>query len=165
MRKGEILRLRWVEVDLKHGFILLDKTKNNERREIPFNDTLRATLEDLPHSIESVYVFVDRKGNPFKDVKRSFDTARKKAGIQDFRFHDLRHCFASHLVMAGVSLLVIKELLGHKTLAMTLRYTHLAPAHKVNALRVLEERLGNSVDVNNCFTSQLLHNFRRGDRY
>ncbi len=142
MRKGEILGLRWEQADLKHGFILLDITKNGERREIPINATLRATLEAIPHGLESKYVFVDRNGNPFKDVKRSFRTACRREGISDFRFHDLRHTFASHLVMGGVDITTVKELLGHKTLTMTLRYAHLAPSHKVNAVKVLEEELG-----------------------
>ncbi len=145
MRRGEILGLRWEQVDLRHGFILLDITKNGERREIPINSTLRATLEAIPHGIESKYVFVDRNGNPFKDVKRSFRTACRRVGISDFRFHDLRHTFASHLVMGGVDITTVKELLGHKTLTMTLRYAHLAPSHKVNAVKVLEEELGTTV--------------------
>ncbi len=98
MRLGEILNLRWSQVDLKHGFILLDITKNGERREIPINSTTKATLEFIPYSpLESEYVFTGKDGNPYQRVKRSFNTACKKAGIQDFRFHDLRHCFAATL--------------------------------------------------------------------
>ena len=62
----------------------------------------------------------------------------RKAGIRDFHFHDLRHTFASHLVMLGQDITTVKELLGHKTLAMTLRYTHLAPSHKVKAMDILD---------------------------
>lgn len=85
-------------------------------------------------------------------MKKSFHTALRRAKIQDFHFHDLRHCFASHLVMAGIDLTTIKELLGHKTLTMTLRYAHLAPTHKVNAVNVLD-----SIINKNASTSHLLH--------
>jgi len=146
MRKGEILGLKWDDVDLVHGFILLQITKNGERREIPINNTLMGTLKDLfagtkerPRRIDIPYVFYDRKTDGrYNNVQKSFNTAMKKASIKDFRFHDLRHTFASHLVMAGVSITTIKELLGHKTLTMTLRYAHLAPSHKVKAVDVLD---------------------------
>jgi len=139
MRKEEILSLEWERnVDLVHGFILLDKTKNGERREVPINATLQGALKGIIRHVDSPYVFVDREGKRFKDVKRSYHSALRKAGIKDFRFHDLRHTFASQLVMAGVDIITVKELLGHKSLAMTLRYTHFAPAHKVNALAVLD---------------------------
>ena len=71
-------------------------------------------------------------------VKRSFKTALRRSGIRDVQFHDLRHTFASHLVMAGVDLTTVKELLGHKDIKMTLRYAHLAPAHKKKAVEMLD---------------------------
>jgi len=80
---------------------------------------------------------------------------QKGTGIKDFRFHDLRHTFASHLIMASIDLTTVKELLGHKTLTMTLRYSHLAPSHKVKALDVLDNTL------NGKSTAQLLHNFNK----
>ncbi len=143
MRKREILDLRWNEnVDLKHGFILLGLTKNGDRREIPINDTLRSTLKSLPRRLDIPYVFYDQKTEkPYKDIKRSFKTAVRRAKIHDFKFHDTRHTFASHLVMAGVDLTTVKELLGHKTLTMTLRYAHLAPAHKAKAVDLLDTTL------------------------
>ena len=143
MRKEEILSLRWDEnVDLKHNFILLDRTKNGERREVPINATLRAALQGLTRRLDSPYVFCDPlTGKRYKDVKRSFRSACRRAGIKDFRFHDCRHTFASQLVMAGADLMTVKELLGHKTLAMTLRYSHLAPAHRRRAVDLLDAAL------------------------
>jgi len=139
MRKGEILSLEWEKhVDLRHGFITLDITKNGERREIPINQTLRRTLQGIVRRLDSPHVFVDKEGQRYLDIKRSFHSALKKAGIKDFTFHDLRHTFASQLVMKGVDIATIKELLGHKTLTMTLRYAHLAPSHKVNAVELLD---------------------------
>jgi integrase len=152
MRKSEVLNLKWDNVDLKHGFILLEITKNGERREIPINTTLRVVLQGLTRRLDIPYVFYNPiTGKPFTDAKRSFHSALKKARIKDFHFHDQRHTFASHLVMAGVDLTTIKELLGHKTLTMTLRYAHLAPSHKVKAVDLLDSTM-------NCdSTAQLLH--------
>jgi integrase len=153
MRKGEILGLRWESVDLRHGFILLEQTKNGERREIPINDSMRSTFQNVIRRIDVPCVFHDpATGKPYQDVKRSFKTALKRAEIKNFHFHDLRHTFASHLVMAGVDLTTVKELLGHKTLTMTLRYAHLAPTHKAKALEVLDGIL------NEKPTAQKVHN-------
>ncbi|MBI5603120.1 MAG: site-specific integrase [Deltaproteobacteria bacterium] len=168
-RKSEILNLRWDQVDLKQGFILLDDTKNGERREIPINGTLREILEshfvgtkERPRRLDIPWVFYDAKtGKPYKDVKRSFTTACRKAGIKDFVPHDLRHVFASQLVMAGVDLTTVKELLGHKTLTMTLRYAHLAPSHKVKAVDLLDQTINHKIDEiqeEKNSTSHLLHN-------
>jgi len=139
MRKEELLSLEWEKhIDLRHGFILLDVTKNGERRQIPITSMLRETLQGIVRRVGVPYVFVDRDGKRFKDVKTAFHGALRRAGIKDFRFHDLRHTFASHLVMGGVDLATIKDLLGHKDFKMTLRYSHLAPAHKTAALAVLD---------------------------
>ncbi len=112
MRLSEILNLKWTQVDLNHGFILLDITKNGERREIPIDNTLIKMFNNMPRGFESKYVFAGKDCDTYKSVKRSFSTALKKAEIRDFRFHDLRHTFASHLVMAGVDLISVKELFG-----------------------------------------------------
>lgn len=139
MRKGEVVGLKWEQVDLKHGFILLDKTKNNTRREIPINATVKAVFQSVPRRLDITYVFFDNnRGKPYKDFRKRFASALRKAGITDFRFHDLRHTFASHLVMAGVDITTVSKLLGHKSLTMTLRYSHLAPAHLVEGVKKLD---------------------------
>jgi integrase len=152
MRKGEILNLRWDNVDMKNGFILLDRTKNGDRREIPINPTLAAMLGSLVRRLDVPYVFYNPEtGKQYDNFKRSFNSALKRAGIVDFTFHDLRHTFASQLVMAGVDITTIKELLGHKSLAMTLRYAHLAPSHKVNAVNILDSTLNDSSSVQKVY--------------
>ncbi len=142
MRKGEILSLKWEQVDLKNNRILLDRTKNGKRRELPINNTLKETLQGLTRRLDIPYMFFDAvTGKPIKDVKRSFQTALKRAGIRDFHFHDLRHTFASHLVMAGVDITTVSRLLGHQTLTMTLRYSHLSKGHLDNAVNLLDRTL------------------------
>jgi integrase len=155
MRKGEILGLKWENIDLKHGFILLEQedTKNGERREIPINAAVRSALQGVTRRLDVPYVFYDQETKkPYQDVKKGFNGACRRAGIKDFHFHDLRHTFASLLVMGGQDLTTVKELLGHKTLAMTLRYSHLAPSHTVKAVDMLDSIL------NENSTSHLLHN-------
>jgi len=139
MRRGEIFNLKWEQVDLSHGFILLDVTKNGERREIPINTTLEYLFKEMMQCyVKSKYVFAGKTGKPLTDIKKGFHTALRRAGIHDFRFHDLRHTFASQLVMAGIDITSVKELLGHKSLTMTMRYSHLSPGHKRKAVHVLD---------------------------
>lgn len=142
-RRGEILGLTWDRVDLKHDFILLDDTKSGKRREIPINATLRATLTGIVRKIDIPYVFWNPEtGKKFIDIRESFKSACRKAKIHDFHFHDLRHTFASQLVMAGVDLTTVSKLLGHASLTMTLRYSHLAPEHLKNAVDILSTLQG-----------------------
>jgi len=138
MRKSEILGLKWSNVDLKNGYIYIERSKNEESRVIPMNKRLLELFKRMYEKRQGDYVFINPKtGDRYKDIKSAFKTALKKAGIKNFHFHDLRHTFASHLVMAGVDLTTVKELLGHKDIKMTLRYSHLAPEHKQKAVNVL----------------------------
>lgn len=123
MRKSEILSLRWRDIDFENNFIRIDTSKTGKRRLIPIHPELREYLLSLPRRGE--YAIGGEK--PVTDIKKAFQNACRKAGIKDFRFHDLRHTFASHLVMSGTPLHVVKELLGHKTLDMVQRYAHLSP--------------------------------------
>ncbi len=148
MRKSEIFNLTWDRVDLKNRIILLDKTKNGERREIPINDTLLQALSGLVRRLDCKYVFYNPKTlKPFDNVKRSFSSALRKSHILDFHFHDLRHTFASQLVMKSVDLTTVKELLGHKDIKMTLRYSHLSQAHVRQAISVLDKKCDSCVTV------------------
>ena len=150
MRKGEILNLKWHDIDFKRDIAYLYQTKNEESREIRINNEVKSTLLKVKKHPDSSYVFCNKNGEPYGDIKKSFFTACKKSGIiknSSFRFHDLRHTFASHLVMSGVDLNTVRELLGHKTLDMTLRYSHLSPDHKKRAVDLLGERISANIDT------------------
>jgi integrase len=141
MRRGELFRLKWHDIDIRRDVIHLYKTKNGEARDIPMNEVVKATLIKVRKHPISPYVFCREDGKPYYNLRKSFFTALKKSDIVDFRFHDLRHTFASQLVMSGVDLNTVRELLGHKSLAMTLRYAHLSPNHKKRAVDVLAKQL------------------------
>jgi integrase len=134
LRRSELFSLTWQDVDFRLGVIRVVHTKNGERREIPMTDTLRDTLLRLPRRLASEYLFPGKTGQGLVDIRKRFHRALRDAGIEGFVFHDLRHTFASHLVMAGVDLMTVKEFLGHKDLKMTLRYAHLAPDYKRAAI-------------------------------
>ena len=148
MRKGEILKLKWEDIHWKRGVILLTDTKNSQWREVPMNGVLTETLRDMMKRSDSPYVFMSWTGKPFTEVRKSFESASRVAGIEDFRFHDLRHTFASQSVMAGVDLTTVGEILGHKSIAMTMRYSHLSPLHKKQAVEKLEEVMRANMDTN-----------------
>lgn len=137
MRKGEILGLKWENVDLNRDMIYVLDTKNGDKREIPINKRLKEVLIGIKNNSDSPFVFCKMNGEPYRNPVVSFKYAMNTCGIENFRFHDLRHTFASHLVMAGVDLNTVRELLGHKSLAMTLRYAHLSPEHKRKAVEIL----------------------------
>lgn len=138
MRKTEILRLRWAQVDLENRKITVINSKNNESRIIPINQTLFNELSNLSKKSKGEYLFSDGAGQPFSDIKRSFSTALRRAGIKDFRFHDLRHTFGSYLVMQGVDLRTVQQIMGHKDIKMTMRYSHLSPEHVQGAVEKLD---------------------------
>ena len=138
MRRSEILNLKWKDVNFDTGFITVLNSKGGDKREIPLSNTLEKSLRNVLRYVGSEYVFNNRNGKPVKCFRRSFRATLKLAGITDFRFHDLRHTFASHLVMRGTDIKTIQELLGHKTLKMTLRYSHLSPDHKRRAMKNID---------------------------
>lgn len=134
-RKSELLKLDWQNIDLDRGFITFMKTKNGEDRSVRLTDRALRVLTDLG-SKKSGPVFTYR-GQAIKDVKTAFGRARERAGIEDFRFHDLRHTFASRLVQQGVTLYEVMHLTGHKSFEMVQRYAHLAPDFQERAIKAL----------------------------
>lgn len=108
MRRGEILKLKWEHVNLKIRVIAINHTKNQEGKQIPIDRVLYDTFNGLPSKLQAEYVFMNRKGRPYQDIKKGFHATVKRAGIRNFRFHDLRHTFASHLVMNGADLATVR---------------------------------------------------------
>ncbi len=137
LRRGEVLQLRWVDVDLLQRELIVrgDNAKSGKTRHIPLNNEALTTLQQWrSDSTSTVWVFAGHDGERMQAVKTSWTGVLRSAAIIDFRWHDLRHHFASRLVMNGVDLNTVRELLGHSDLAMTLRYAHLSPEHKADAV-------------------------------
>ncbi|WP_395117717.1 tyrosine-type recombinase/integrase [Rhodanobacter sp. FW102-FHT14D06] len=133
MRRGEITQLTWADVDLraKRVTVRAGYAKSGKARHIPLNSEAVAVLKQWKKQ--------EPEGRLFKleCTAKSWGRLMEKAKLEDFRFHDLRHTFASKLVMAGIDLNTVRELLGHGDIKMTLRYAHLAPEHKAAAVEVL----------------------------
>jgi len=137
MRRSEIFNLKWQDINNEQEYICVAKSKNDESRIIPMNVILRDTLLRLKNNSNSEYVFTQSDGTPIKSVKTIFWSALNRSGINHCRFHDLRHSFASRLVMAGVDIVTVQELMGHKSIIMTRRYSHPTPEHKKQAVERL----------------------------
>jgi site-specific recombinase XerD len=141
LRQSEQFNLRWENVDFRSGTITIPRSKHGGVRHVPMNATARALLRALPSRFRSAYVFPSGTLQTPQDarnfVRRVFLDAVKAAGLKGFRWHDLRHTFASRLVMAGVDLRTVQELMGHKTVSMTLRYSHLSADHQREAIERL----------------------------
>jgi len=140
MRRGEVFNLTWADIDLKNKIITVEgaTSKSGQTRHIPINKELLETMTNWKQQSGSKgFVFPGKDGNRLDNVKKSWDGLLTLAKIDGFRWHDLRHTFASKLVMAGVPLNTVRELLGHSDLAMTLRYAHLAPDSKAAAVELI----------------------------
>jgi site-specific recombinase XerD len=145
MRRGELLALQWQDVKFgkeERGILTIRKSKNHDMRHITMNARVRETLQKLPRNItegkEDSYVFAKKNGEGLKSIRNGFEAAVVRAKIEKhIRFHDLRHTFASWLVMKGIDLRTVASLLGHRDIRVTMRYAHLAPDHLQAAVDVL----------------------------
>lgn len=125
MRHGEILKLKWKEVDLAHETISVTHTKSKKLRQIPIHPELDAALRELPKV--AAYVFCDEVGLPLKPegkVRNDFDDLKEAVGLPDMTFHMLRHNFASELISKGADIRTVQEYMGHSSLRMLQRYAH-----------------------------------------
>lgn len=135
-RRGEILNLKWCNIDQTYGFIELLDTKSGKARKIPISNALQEVFDSIDKTSE--YVFLNPKTKkPYIDLKKSFHKVLKLANIQNFRFHDLRHTVATRLVEKGIDLIVVQEILGHSKITTTQRYAHPVSERKQQAINIL----------------------------
>lgn len=143
MRRGEILNLRWAQVDFQGRLVHVIKTKRNKNRVVPMNESLFRALQGLRNEARG-----DDWVYPYRNVSGVFEAARKKAGLLGLRLHDLRHTFATRLIHAGVDVFTVQKILGHSTITMTMRYVHSFEPEMRAAVARLDEKF-----------AQSLHNF------
>ncbi len=150
MRQGELFGLQWGDLDFVKRKIHIKRAmrkrvvhtpKNNRFRMVPMTDQVHDTLKGHRHLKSRDWVFTRDDGRPLtrNAIKWAFWRMTRAAGLPEIRFHDLRHSFASQLVMAGVPLAGVKELLGHADIKMTMRYSHLSSAEVDRYVRALED--------------------------
>jgi integrase len=144
MRKGELLRLKWADLDFDQRILRVAHTKNHKVRYIPMNRSLVELLGAISPFVgprgQSPYVFTNAEtGGRYKDLSRVTEKICRKAGLDDVTFHTLRHTFASRQAQAGIPLNTIRELLGHGDMKVTMRYAHLAPNNLREAVEALED--------------------------
>jgi len=141
-RKNEILSLVWTAIDLSRQLVTFHYTKNSARRSVPIAGELNRILQQRAkvRRIDTALVFPRPDGRAPIDIRTAWETALRRAGIDDFRFHDLRHSTASYLAMSGASLAEIADVLGHRTLAMVKRYAHLSDQHTAGVVSRMNEK-------------------------
>jgi integrase len=140
-RRGELLKLRWSNVDFGLDLINFTETKTNRDRAVPMEPIVREALLELRQQVGNAeYVFTNPDtGTRYADVKKSFSAACKEAEITNLTFHDLRHTFGTRLADAGVDVVKIKELMGHASIVTTMRYIHATNQGKRSAIVDLSE--------------------------
>ncbi len=133
-------RLKWEEVDLERGILRVVARKNRRVLEVPLNEQAAAVLRAWLANRKSEYVFYNpQTGKPFKDLWLGLKKACKKAGLENVTWHTFRHTFATRLTGRGADLVTVKELLGHSSIAVTLRYAHTNHDAKKRAVQLLDE--------------------------
>ncbi len=137
MRAGEIMALEWRDVDLTRGWLTLRETKNGTMRGVPLTGKALELVKEHARTrrrLDTPLLFPGANPGKPVDLRQPWEKALKQTGIEDFRFHDLRHSAASYLAMNGASLNEIAAVLGHKTLSMVQRYAHLSESHKAGVV-------------------------------
>lgn len=131
MRRANLVGLQWEDIDFKNGVIHVLKTKSGKAYDVPINNVVLGLFKAM-HKKESTGLVLNTT-----NLKRDFNSALKKAKIENCTIHDLRHTFASHLALKGIDIYTISQLMGHSDIKMTQRYAHLAPNHKKIAVNMI----------------------------
>ena len=140
-RRMEVWSIKREDIDLQNGFVTFSQTKTGVVRSVPIHGEALELLRKRTPRIDTPLIFPSKKNPsvPF-DFRAPFEAAVKLAGIENFTWHSLRHSAASFLIMSGVDMRTVAELLGHKSIAMTQRYTHLAPTHLSEAVKSMTDK-------------------------
>lgn len=155
MRKGEILSLKWSNIDLDNKLITIDATnsKNKKTKRIYINSKVnKIILEQKIKNDGHIYLFSGPDGKPIKSLRTSFENSCKRAGINGLRFHDLRHTAATRMIEGGANIVAVSKILGHSTLNMTMRY-----AHPDDSIRQALENLTN-IGSKSCSNNEISAN-------
>ncbi len=146
LRWAELSDLRWEHVDLDRKLLILNQPKVQKVKSVALNGSAVRALCELRSDHQHVLMTPEGRRLSYSKAQKVFKRARQLAGLEDLHLHDLRHTFGSHLVMSGVDLPTVAALMGHSSIAVTMRYAHLAPKHVAEAVNKLESRL--SLDQN-----------------
>ena len=151
LRKSEITRLHWGDIDFKSGVLVVKSregatTKNYRERKIPLSSELARLLQQHPHRLGSDYVFAGKFGGQLKELRAVLTKAARAAGIDDLGLHQLRHAFCSHALMSGVDPRTVQLWMGHRDLRTTLGYAHTSPQHERAAIQLVRYRAENEAE-------------------
>lgn len=142
LRKTNVTKMRWEHVHIKDNMIKIPwgSMKGGKFHEAPMSATVKAMLESLPRKSE--YVITNCNGKPYNNISKAFHNAMTAANIEDFRLHDLRHTFASQLYLNGTDIFTISGLLGHSSLKMTAKYTHVNKDAAIKTVAIMDSMSG-----------------------
>lgn len=143
LRQAELMNLKWPDVDLEKGRIILEWTKNGDRRTVPIAGLALQLLRELDRKrrIDTLLIFPGRNPQKPINLRCAWQKALRESAIKNFRWHDLRHCCASYLAMNGASLTEIAEILGHRSISITRKYSHLSDSHTAGVVANMNEKI------------------------
>lgn len=143
MRKGELLALKWKDLDFEKKIVRVEKSKNGDKRSVPLTGKALQVLKELHRNCDSTseFVFARADGQAAMELKKHWEAAVKEAGLENFRFHDLRHTAATYLLEAKATLAELSSILGHRDIQMVKRYAHLADNHAVKVVSRMTKKI------------------------